>query len=607
MKPSHTPICGGTLRYLAENRDRESNKNGHELKGIKDPDFLALGLGCTNLIAMLWAVAMGRRAVGVEIRGDPFLGVHWNVREDLYHQLGQVDQMMRRRYGKERIPRQMDGTLISLADSFYSSRTEAGDIVPDEIIDGFNKQRHIGGVVRYIEYIDDRWKDGMPSRTITEPAPPDVPKRPDPSCIRTNMQEVLDGPSTYQGSALCILRLLRRYLEKMEQLDLQQGHEPRVRLFTHHRVIEELGKGFVPQEDGRLSIAIEEVTEIDFKGKLSRVRTPNTDIIHIGVPELFSIAQGFHSSDAERLGFRQKDVRVDHGDGRGEIVAQADYVAGLIEVLVDGRLRRRIASEFDKAGNEYWVRQIAVGHENDPEIGWVVVQVPDFMTLCPIEAGLVPHNTCKESPEYFAAYQILLYDFFIEQASLVLEMDPKILKGVQMVYGPKLFNLVERVGEDPQIAPNGVIAGDSFGNGHFLTSAGAMTGMVGHAYRFMEYWQRLDQGKCHESSIRHLSDQIKNDTLAWLGVSAKEFSEAIPINFGANRGSQIAAASGIDLDRRANTMAAGRRERHGLLPLDSSDWRRIFVRNGRTVSDKLPPINPIHPALRSKQRVLSKL
>jgi hypothetical protein len=29
---------------------------------------------------------MGRQAVGVEMRGDPFLGVHWNIREDLYHQ-----------------------------------------------------------------------------------------------------------------------------------------------------------------------------------------------------------------------------------------------------------------------------------------------------------------------------------------------------------------------------------------------------------------------------------------------------------------------------------------------------------------------------------------
>ena len=47
-------------------------------------DFVALGLGGTNMMAMLWTVATGRRAVGVEMRGDPFLGVHWSLREDFF-------------------------------------------------------------------------------------------------------------------------------------------------------------------------------------------------------------------------------------------------------------------------------------------------------------------------------------------------------------------------------------------------------------------------------------------------------------------------------------------------------------------------------------------
>src|SRR5437588_10454902 len=71
------------------------------------------------------------------------------------------------------------------------------------------------------------------------------------------------------------------------------------------------------------------------------------------------IAQGFNSTDAKRLGFEQQDVKVDHGDGRGSVVAQADFLAGLVEVLVGGRLRRRISSAFDQEGQEYWVRQLA--------------------------------------------------------------------------------------------------------------------------------------------------------------------------------------------------------------------------------------------------------
>src|SRR5438874_13050899 len=103
------------------------------------PDFLALGLGGTNMMCMLWTVAMGRRAVGVEMRGDPFLGVHWNIRADFFHQLGMIDRLMLERYGDERIPRRGDSDKrFSLAETLYSAHTRSGDIVADEILDGFD-------------------------------------------------------------------------------------------------------------------------------------------------------------------------------------------------------------------------------------------------------------------------------------------------------------------------------------------------------------------------------------------------------------------------------------------------------------------------------------
>lgn len=274
--------------------------------------------------------------------------------------------------------------------------------------------------------------------------------------------------------------------------------------------------------EGRRTLTHLPLYSQDFKGQTIRLRTPGSDIIDIGVPELWCIAQGANSSDAKRLGFEQADVEADHGDGRGPIVAQADYLAGLFELLVDGRLRRRIASHFDADGEEYWIRQIAVGHENDPEVAWVLVQVPDYMTFDPVAAGLVAPNTCESSIEYFAAYQILLQDFYLDQAALVLGMDINDLRKVEQVYGPKMFSLVEKMGEDARIAPNGVVAGDSFGNGHFMTSGGAMTGMVGHAFRFLEHWQRMAEGFDAELSVRLLADCIKDDTEAWLTVSAKE-------------------------------------------------------------------------------------
>jgi pSer/pThr/pTyr-binding forkhead associated (FHA) protein len=565
---------------------------------INAPDFLALGLGGTNMMSMLWTVAMGRQAVGVEMRGDPFLGVHWNIREDFYHQLGLIDQMMLERYGEARLPRRGDGRIFRLAECFYSPQTASGDIVADEIIDGYDTDQHIVGTIQHVEFIDDRWRDGLPNRVITLLEPPTPPDRPDPRKIRTAMVEVLDGPSTFQAEAASIQKLLRRYLELIEQQDLDNNSKPRIQLFTHHRVVPADGEGFIHCLDGRKQVRIEALQEFDFKGQFVRVREPGTEVIDLGVPELFMIAQGYSSTDAKRLGFEQQDVRVDHGDGRGSVVAQADFLAGLLDVLVGGRLRRRISSEFDQDGKEYWVRQIAVGHENDPEVGWVLVQVPDFKTFDPIESGLLPAGTDPSSPEFFAAYQHLIYDYYIEQAASILEIPSRDLKKVQMIYGPTLFSLVERVGSDPLIAANGVVAGDSFGNGHFLTSGGAMAGMIGHSARVLEYWRSRDAGASPVDAIRRLADSIKEDTHAWLQVSAKEYSQAVPINFGAERIEQINKASGIDTRARANAIDAARRQRHALIPLDPSNWRRLFVRNGRVLS-ALPELGADHPLLSS--------
>ena len=554
-------------------------------------------MGGTGMMSMLWTIAMGYVAVGVDMRGDPFLGVHWNIREDLYHQLGLIDEMMLKRFGGEGVPRCQDGRLFRLADRFYSTTTKSGDIVPDEIIDGYTPEEHIVGTILNIEYIDDRWKDGKPNRVITVLPPPPVPQQPQPSKIRNDMAAVLDGPSVFQAEARSILVLLRRYLEAVEKLDISSGREPRVRIFKHHRVVSD-ATGFTTMSDGRVRIRIEQLHELDLKGEFVRIRAPGSVTTDLGVPELFMVAQGSDSTDARRFGFLQEDVFVDHCDGRGPVVAQADYVAGLVEILVDGRLRRRIASEFDNEGREHWVRQIAVGHENDPEVGWILVQVPDFLSLNPIDRGRVPVGTDVTSPEYFAAHLQILYDFFIQQASAVLDMPEEKVKEATMIYGPKLFSLVERKGENPRLAVNGVVAGDSYGNGHFMTSGGAMTGMIGHGSRVLSYWQARSNGLSADQALNNLANSIDEDTNAWLNVSATEFTQAIPINFGTDRGRQIAAASGRNIDTRNGGVDANKRERHALILLNQSDWRRLVVRPGKVVSGALPKLHPMHPSAR---------
>lgn len=578
-----------------------------DLTGVRDPDFLALGLGGTNMMGMLWTVAMGRRAVGVDLRSCPSLGVHWNIREELYHHLGRIDQMMLDRYGEEGVPRRGDGRVFSLAECLYRSDWPAGPVAADDLITGFlgslDAEARIAGVIHHTEFIDDRWKDGAPNRVTTVLDPADPPTEPDVSKMGGAMVDVLNGPSMFQARAADIQILLRRYLEAIEDMDLARGLEqPRVRLFSSHRVLTEPGAGFIDEPGGGKRVRIEAIIELDYRGKFQRMRAPGTEVIDLGVPEVFVIAQGFDSTDAERVGFHQHDVLVDHQDGHGPVVAQADYLAGLLDVLVDGRLRRRISSEFDAEGTEYWVRQIAVGHEEDPAVGWVLVQVPDFKTFDPIQAGVVPPGTDQDSPEYFAGFQHLVRDYYLEQAAPILEIPKEDLKGVMMTYGPKLFSVVERVGDDALVAANGVVAGDSFGNGHFMTSGGAITGMVGHGARVLGYWQARDNGTSPSQAIRTLADGIKADTEGWLEVSAQEFSQAAPINFGTERIEQIARSSGKDSSQRAAAIDATRRYRHSLLPLDQSDWRRPVMYPGRRYAFPLPPLEPTHPASRVTAR-----
>ena len=68
-------------------------------------------------------------------------------------------------------------------------------------------------------------------------------------------------------------------------------------------------------------------------------------------------------------------------------------------------------------------------------------------------------------------------------------------------------------------------------------------------------------------------------------MSAKEYSQAVPVNFGAERAEQINAASGTDPNERAQTIEAARRQRHALVPLNPSDWRRPVIHNGKVISE----------------------
>ena len=213
---------------------RDDFDHDDDLRGAADADLLALGLGGTNMMAMLWAVAMGRRAVGVEMRGDPFLGVHWNIRVDLYHQLGLIDRMMLERYGEGGVPAPRRTASASASPTASTARTPSpATSCPTRSSTATTRSSTSSAPIHHVEFIDDRWRHGLPNRVVTLLQPPAGAARADPEKIRTDMVEVLDGPSTFQAGAAAILTLLRRYLETIEAMDLAMPERDSARAALH--------------------------------------------------------------------------------------------------------------------------------------------------------------------------------------------------------------------------------------------------------------------------------------------------------------------------------------------------------------------------------------
>ncbi|HEY3735081.1 MAG TPA: MFS transporter [Streptosporangiaceae bacterium] len=594
-----------------------------DLTGAVDADFMAIGMGGAGMMAMLWSIAMGKRTVGVELRGDPYVSVmHWSIREDYYHHLALIDHLMLERYGADRLPKRGDGRLLKLSDCLYSPDSVAGDARADEVIYGFDVDAHIGGGIRHSELIDDRWRDGQPVRSLTRGGAIEPPTQPNLDRVGVPMKEVLESPAMFQAGAEELLILMRRYLEGLEAMDLERGDEPRIRMFTYHRVVTGHARrpgwrgrlpfgwnmtaqeGFVTEPDGRKRILIEAVREYDEKNKFRRERIPGTEVLDLGVPELFMLAEGADSPDAARLGLKLEQVRVDRQDGRGPVPAEADYLAGNIELYFDSRIRRRIASEFDKEGNEYWVRQISLGHEDDSEVGWTLIEIPEFKSFDPVVAGLVPPGTEKKSAQYYAGYQFLIREYFLDQMSFITELPKKEILKIQLAYGPKMFSVVERIGDDALVAPNGVVAGDSFGTGHVLTSGGTMTGMVGHASRVLRYWQAREAGVSTGQAARALADGIKEDTSAWIEHSAPEFQQAPPFK----RAEGAGPSPRTDLAVHGQMMDDIRMLRRSIVPLDQRDeWSRFVLHTGHLWAYNLPELLDTHPAARDEIEVVVPL
>ncbi|GAA3301837.1 hypothetical protein GCM10020218_096330 [Dactylosporangium vinaceum] len=164
----------------------------------------------------------------------------------------------------------------------------------------------------------------------------------------------------------------------------------------------------------------------------------------------------------------------------------------------------------------------------------------------------------------------------------------------QLSYGPKLFTITERIGEGrPRRAQRGGRGRlVSAHNGHFLQSGGVLTGMTGHAWRVLEFWQALDAGTDERAAVRRLADAIKTDNEAWLEHSAPLFARPAPRATVADTARAGAAAD----HGRGDPLPA--LDRAAALP--GRVEPEFQLRTGRIYAFRLPPIDPVPPALRRR-------
>jgi hypothetical protein len=593
MRPMRTPtpMARALRKQAMTSRARPADTRVQQRRILAEPlakapfkaDFVDIGMGPTGMMAMLAAISTGHPTIGVELRGEPVRGVHQNIRIDWYHTLARIDEMMLERYGKAGIPKLPNGKPFILHDYFYNAGRVGGHLDFPEIFGvGKVQNQNIAGRLTKISFEDAREVTRAANggkAVLTVLPPPPIPTKADPKKLNPDMKAVLDSPSTFQAAVINYELMLRAYLKAMEAQDAAAGRAPRVKIYENHRVAIEdgLAAGYLGEGTGKRRIVIEEIADgPEGMGMNRRVRKAGTQRIDLGTPIRFSLTAGFGGgADAKTLGYEQDDVaHYDAAVGKS-VVARQNWLVGEVTANISGQLIRRISTITDpKTGKAETVRQIAVGHEDAPNVAWVPVQVPEFMTFDPIEAGKVPAGTAPTARAYVDAQAKMIRDYYISQVSAVTHLPAKDIERMRMFYGPSFFTLRERLGKTARIAANGNVAGDLMGNGHFLTSGGAMTGMIGHANRYVEYFKALNRGVPEARAAKQLEAGIKTDSEAWLNVSIKEFVDVSPVNFGAERARQI----GIHPD---NTPLADARNggNHGLNGvLGTASWAKALER-----------------------------
>ena len=508
------------------------------------------------------AVASGQRAIGVEERSEPNRAVHHNSREEVWHFLHELDRRMESLY-----PGQQP---FSLAQTFFH---------PDQ-----TAKENLAGRVKRVLYSDDR---GDSSASIYLPAP--EAKDEVPGDGSSTPAELLNSPSLLQYEILQLEKMFRAYAKGLQAIDEAEGrYPPRVTIYDSHRVTEQ---GITLDEGGHWALEVEPVLT---KNQPRKTNAPISDgeAIDLGVPDLCLFAVGSSEQRLTELGAKQVSVTYDDLPGHEgtETALASAFLAGNFDLQLDGTHRRRIASAYAPDGREFWVRQIAVGHEDDPEVCWVLVEKPPFLSFEPAERIALPLDFDQDSPKYRALENQLRYEYYLGQVALVLNIDEEEVAELELNFGPEEFLNTDKVVEDVRLSPNAIVFGDSTGVANVGVSGGATVGLALHGPALLRFFdsQTGDDPVPREQALTRLAEELREATLAWIKMSKIEYLTGTPTNMGKEAADRIEHEKpGATTQIAPNVGTLEDFEDVGLVPLQTESWDTPAIPVGRPTANQL--------------------
>jgi hypothetical protein len=199
---------------------------------------------------------------------------------------------------------------------------------------------------------------------------------------------------------------------------------------------------------------------------------------------------------------------------------------------------------------------------------------------------MVGRFTSRRSAAYFGGYRHLVREFHLHQAAELTGLPKPVLASVQSLSTPRLCTVVSRIGVNALLAPNLVVAGDSFGTSSYMTVGPASTGIVGHASRVLKYWQERTEGAEAAAATRTLADRIKQDTATFIRLANEDFAQPPARTMDGAGGSTRSGA------RREKTLEDARRHRRAIARFNTlDDWSRLLIFPGRIHMPGMAPVS----------------